>query len=319
MVKKDIKKHNLKLDAPHLILEWNYGKNVVLPEVIYKSSRFKVWWICSKGHEWEASIHARVFSNHGCPYCSNKLACSDNCLSAIHPEVAKEWNHEKNELKPIDVLPHTKKKVWWKCENGHEWRAWIGDRVGGTKCTQCTYGYTVRERDTIHSEDGLQKLCKVCNEWIDLSEFRIRGNNQKGYWENNVCKKCDAKLVKDYRLTDIGIAAEIVRRTKHTSKKESLPFDLDKDWVLDRLNKFEWKCELTELPLQRKRDSLDYKRTGFQWNSISIDRVIPINGYIKNNVRFILNQINVFRQDGGDERMYMLAEILLKNRKDKNE
>src|SRR5258708_1217581 len=158
-------KSNLKIDVPELCTEWNYNKNKLLPEDFYKSDSDKVWWVCSKNHEWEASIHARVFMNNGCPYCANKLACLDNCLETLCPELSKEWNCDKNELTPRDVLPNTKKKVWWKCVQGHEWKAWIGDRTHGTKCTQCEYGYVLRDRDAIYSLDGLQKCCKSCNEW----------------------------------------------------------------------------------------------------------------------------------------------------------
>lgn len=315
MVKRNLEKFNLKIDASEVCLEWNYIKNSSRPEDYYKSSHDKVWWICSKRHEWQASIHARVFMQSGCPYCTNKLACLDNCFATLYPELAKEWDYDKNELTPYDILPNTKKKIWWKCSNGHEWKAWIGDRSSGTKCTQCTYGYTIRDRDNIYSEDGYKKCCKICNEWFDLDKFRIRGNNQKGYWENNICQKCDSQLLKDYRLTDKGIAAEIVSRAKYVSKRELLPFDLDKTWVLDRLNKINWQCELTGLSMKKRRDNLAHRQTGFQWNSISIDKIVPNKGYVKSNVRFVLNQLNVFKQDGDDDRMYMLAEALLRNKK----
>lgn len=311
MNKINLLDHNLKIDCPKLSLEWNYSKNNSFPENYFKSSNVKVWWICDKNHEWEASIHARAIIGNGCPYCSNRKACKDNCLGTKFPHLVSEWDFSKNELTPYNVLPGTKKKVWWKCSNNHEWKAWIGDRANGTKCTQCAYGFSLRDRSEIYNLDGTEKYCRNCNQLFPLSEYRIKGNNQKGYWENNICKKCDSKLVKDYRLTDKGIAAEIVRRTKHFSKKESIPFDLDKEWVLDRLNKIDWKCELTGLSLKRRRDNLEHRCTGFQWDSISIDKIIPDKGYIKSNVRFILNQINLFKQDGTDDRMYMLAEALI--------
>ncbi len=315
MGKLNIKKSNLLLDAPELCKEWNYNKNKLSPDNFYKSSHIKVWWICEHKHEWEAAIHARFFIKNNCPYCANKIACIDNCLETHYVELSKEWNYSKNELTPGQVLPNTKKKVWWKCINGHEWRAWISDRVNGTKCTQCSYGYIVRDRKDIYNEDNTKKYCKICEKLFDLEEFRLRGNNQKGYWENNVCKNCDVKLVKDYRLTDNGIAASIVTRVKYISKKESIPFDLDKNWVLNKLNSIEWKCELTGLPMIRKRDNLQHSNTGFQWNAISIDKIKPELGYGKSNVRFILNQINCFKQDGNYDRLYFLAETLLKNRK----
>lgn len=150
---------------------------------------------------------------------------------------------------------------------------------------------------------------------LDVNLFRVREKRQgrgKGKFINNVCRRCEQKSVEDYRRTDRGIAAEIVRRTKHTCKKYSLPFDLDKDWVFDKLNAIEWKCELTNLPMSPKGFE---KCTGFKWDSISTDRIDPNGGYTKNNIRFILNQINVFRQNHSDEQMYMLAEALLNNRK----
>ena len=315
MKKRNLNERNLKQDVPELCLQWNYSKNTSVPENFYKSSPFKVWWICEKQHEWEASIRARALLKTNCPFCTNKKASKDNCLSSLYPEITLEWNYSKNTLLPTEVLPNTKKKVWWKCEKGHEWRAWIGDRVKGTKCTQCNYNFIIRDRRNIYNEDKTKKYCRQCNELFDLSCFRIKGNNSKGYWEDNICKTCDFKKVKDYRLTDKGIAAEIVRRTKYTSKKEGLSFDLDKEWVLNKLNSIDWKCELTGLLMVKKRDNLSHNNTGFQWNSISIDKIKPELGYTKQNVRFVLNQINCFKQDGDDDRLYMLAEALIKFRK----
>lgn len=38
---------------------------------------------------------------------------------------------------------------------------------------------------------------------------------------------------------------------------------------------------------------------------------LPNKGYTKNNVRFVLNQINAFKTDGDDDRMCMIAKALL--------
>lgn len=317
MVKRNLNERNLKIDAPKLCLEWNFTKNSSLPENFFKSSHTKVWWICHKKHEWEASIHARSITGSGCPYCSNRKACKDNCLNTKYPTLSLEWDFIKNDLTPNDVLPNSKKKVWWKCKNNHEWKAWISDRVNGTKCTQCAYGYSLRNREDIYNDDKTKKYCRHCNELLEISNYRLKGSNYKGYWENNSCRQCDSKLVKDYRLTDKGIAAEICRRIKNTCKKESIPFDLDKEWILNKLNSINWKCELTGFELKRRRDNLEHRQTGFQWDSISIDKIEPKLGYIKDNVRFVLNQINIFKQDGSDERMYQLAEALLSFKKGK--
>ena len=61
-----------------------------------------------------------------------------NDLETLNPTLAKEWNYEKNSgLKPEDVMPNSSKKVWWKCQNGHEWQATINNRSNGRGCPKC--------------------------------------------------------------------------------------------------------------------------------------------------------------------------------------
>ena len=52
------KENSLLVFNPALAKEWNYGKNGSLkPEHITASSNKKVWWICSNGHEWQATVY----------------------------------------------------------------------------------------------------------------------------------------------------------------------------------------------------------------------------------------------------------------------
>lgn len=174
-----------------------------------------------------------------------------------------------------------------------------------------------------YNEDRTKKICFHCKEMLDVSLFRVREKKSgrgKGKYINNTCKKCEAFLIDEYRATDKGIAAEIARRTKYVCKADNLPYDLDKDWILERLNEINWKCELTGLSMSPRKSALNREKpgTGFQWDSISVDRLDPKSGYIKSNIRFVLNQINVFRQDHTDDQMYMLAKALL-DYKDRDE
>ena len=53
-----------------------------------------------------------------------------NDLATKYPALAKEWDiHKNGELLPQMVSAGSGKKVWWKCENGHEWQATIASRV----------------------------------------------------------------------------------------------------------------------------------------------------------------------------------------------
>ncbi len=65
---------NLLKENKELIKEWNYEKNTDFDiDNITSGSSKKVWWICSKGHEWEAVVHTRT-KGVGCPYCAGKKA-----------------------------------------------------------------------------------------------------------------------------------------------------------------------------------------------------------------------------------------------------
>ena len=58
---------------PEISKEWHPKKNGDLkPSEMSSHSNKKVWWICSKGHEWQAIINNRTGKGSGCPYCSKR-------------------------------------------------------------------------------------------------------------------------------------------------------------------------------------------------------------------------------------------------------
>ena len=123
---------------PTLAKEWHPARNGSLtPGDVAAKTGKKVWWICSKGHEWEAIVSNRG-NGTGCPYCAGKAVSLDNCLQTINPTLAKEWHPARNgSLTPRDVTAKTGKKVWWICSKGHEWEAIVSNRSNGTGCPHC--------------------------------------------------------------------------------------------------------------------------------------------------------------------------------------
>ena len=131
--------NDLQTVNPTLAKEWNYGKNNGLtPADVTPNSNKKVWWMCSKGHEWESIVQNRN-KGKGCPYCAGqKVLKGFNDLQTVNPILEKEWNYEKNtDLTPMSVMPGSNKKVWWKCCKGHEWQATIHNRNKGSGCPIC--------------------------------------------------------------------------------------------------------------------------------------------------------------------------------------
>ncbi|MBO5395641.1 MAG: zinc-ribbon domain-containing protein [Clostridia bacterium] len=134
------KYNDLETKESNIVHEWHPTKNGNLkPDMITDGSRKAVWWLCEKGHEWQATVTDRV-RGRGCPICANQRMLSGyNDLETRHPLVAREWHPTKNgELTPYMIAPKSGKKVWWMCEKGHEWQALVSDRTNGIGCPICS-------------------------------------------------------------------------------------------------------------------------------------------------------------------------------------
>lgn len=133
--------NDLATQMPLLAAQWHPSKNGHLsPEDVVCGSSRKVWWQCSKGHEWEASISSRARGGTGCPVCTGKRVLSgENDLATIFPEIASQWDREKNEaMSPAQISPYSNRQVWWRCALGHSYRAAVGSRTnGGSGCPYC--------------------------------------------------------------------------------------------------------------------------------------------------------------------------------------
>lgn len=136
---------------PNLLPEISKNKNSDFdPTQVFPSNAKSIWWECSQGHEWQASINSRAISSSGCPYCraetwSRKrrgvkaiFVPGKDDLATRYPSLAQEWNFDLNErLTPADVRSSDKTLVWWDCPKGHAYQNSTWNRVIGSKCTIC--------------------------------------------------------------------------------------------------------------------------------------------------------------------------------------
>ena len=169
-----------------LVSEWNYDKNIgISPQDYSCGSNKKVWWICDKGHEWEALINNRN-KGRGCPYCSNRrVLIGYNDLQTVNPELVAEWDYEKNgNLVPQMFTQHSGKKIWWLCENGHSWEASIDNRSKGKGCPVC------KNKKTLSGYNDLQTVNPdLTSEWDYEKNGTLTpkdivvGSEQKVWWK----------------------------------------------------------------------------------------------------------------------------------------
>ena len=100
----------------------------------------RVWWRCAAGHEWQATVLSRTSGDSPCPICSgHKLLRGVNDLETLNPELAAEWASENAPLTPSDIAASSSRRVWWRCAEGHLWRASVAARSEEHKgCPYCS-------------------------------------------------------------------------------------------------------------------------------------------------------------------------------------
>ena len=111
------------------MLEFDFESNRTAgldPDKITAGSNKMVHWICTncpkgQAHLFVASPSNRLSLNRGCPYCASKKACICNSLQSLYPALAAEYDTARNGVGPEQVLPRSRKMVFWKDASGHSW------------------------------------------------------------------------------------------------------------------------------------------------------------------------------------------------------
>jgi hypothetical protein len=85
-------------------------------------------------------------------------ATQNSYFYLVNPNLIKEWHPTKNgNLNPRNVTIEHDTKVWWLCENSHEWEATVKERVEGKRCLVCA---TEIVKEKIHKNESFSKLQK---------------------------------------------------------------------------------------------------------------------------------------------------------------
>lgn len=125
---------------PHLSAEWAEQNGILTPDSVNEKSTRKVWWKCGIcGNEYKAVIKSRVRGLQ-CSVCAERTVMPGyNDLMTTDPQIAAEWNYEKNGSRmPQNTSRHSLYPVWWKGACGHEWKDKVANRtIEGAGCIYC--------------------------------------------------------------------------------------------------------------------------------------------------------------------------------------
>lgn len=223
----------LSLTHPEIASEWSERNYPHTPEQVTAGSHDRVWWKGkSCGHEWQTSVGNRCINGTGCPYCSSrKILKGFNDLKTRHPELVEEWSDRNGYLKPSEVGAFSRKKVWWKCKNGHEWQATVNSRSQGNGCRICSNKVVLAGFNDLASQRP-----DLAKEWSDknlpVTPDKVLWKKHASYWWK--CSSCGNEYeawlsVRIKRGTDCPFCAGYIVKQGYNDLSKTDP-EIAEEW-----------------------------------------------------------------------------------------
>lgn len=194
-------------------------------------------------------------------------------------------------------------------------------------CKVCNTGYSKRCKKCISEisankrkvkaekriEHGLQ-TCVKCDILKPLESYEKSTYLNTGV--QRVCNECKKQAKENYdekhkiesriyRKSFQGRINVILRTSRKAAKLRNIPFDLDSDWVKERLEV--GICEVSGL----KFDDTQVGHYHVHPFSVSIDKIDPLKGYTKDNCRLVCWIVNVAKQTWNDETVFKMCKAVV--------
>lgn len=192
--KQFMKKHHsasLATKYPYLAKEWMTEKNdKITPDMVTSSSTMNAWWKGPCGHTWQAKVYSRI-KGSGCPYCSEpakKVLTGFNDLATKYPEIAKEWDVEKNSIKPSEVLPGSNHKYWWICPICNKsYLTSPSHRKSGSSCPKCGHKRTNESKNRRVKNLDTNEVFKSMSEAVEKYNLQLSNLTKCCKGQRNTC------------------------------------------------------------------------------------------------------------------------------------
>ncbi|MFI3227996.1 MAG: zinc-ribbon domain-containing protein [Clostridia bacterium] len=185
-----LKEHCIENKLLALLYEWSEKNGDLQPSNILTTSNAKVWWSCSCGNEWRATIQNRI-NGQGCPLCQPKDAILPSKKPPRKDLTGKRFGR-------LVVLEHAgiKRESIWKCrcDCGNEVLVRNTNLVN-KKTTSCGCKRTeVRRqnfRENIHFVDGtcIEKIVAKNTNKNNTSGFRGVSKRENGNFRVSITFK----------------------------------------------------------------------------------------------------------------------------------
>ena len=206
-----------------------------------------------------------------------KISLHDYCLEHDRKELLQEWAFDKNgELRPETVSYGSKKKIWWRCEKGHEWDAAVFYRtIKGNGCPVCD------KKAIIAGENDLATTHPaVAEQWHptkngDLTPSQVASGSHRRVWwrckdghewlaqinsrgvDGNDCPYCSHRIVSTGETDLATLYPEIL---EEWAWDKNAPLKPDQVTALSN-KKAWWRCKL-----------------GHEWSAVIASRTVEGKG-----------------------------------------
>jgi len=135
----------------------------------------------------------------GCSYCAHVVSphhsnvLKEKSFGFLYPEIALDWDYEKNDKTPFDCYPKSNLSYYWKCHIcGYEWTSKLYNRTKKKKssinCPNCFISNQLKESGILG-----ELYPELMKEWdfeknIGIDPYRLTpGSNRRAFW---ICSKC---------------------------------------------------------------------------------------------------------------------------------
>lgn len=130
---------------------------------LFVNSKKEINWKCERGHTFKEKVNVMYSRKNKCFFCTGRqIWPGENDLQTLYPEIAKEFDVEKNGITPDHISPRDTKKYFWTCENKHpSFEQSVGHRV--TRKNVCPY---CSGRKAVSGINDLETLYpEIASEW----------------------------------------------------------------------------------------------------------------------------------------------------------
>jgi hypothetical protein len=145
----------------------------------YINNHTKMWWECSKGHRWEATL-ANIKIGTWCPECAG--------IKKLSLDVANETAIKMGGKCLSDKYINSETKMTWECACGHIWQAKLGHIRQGHWCPKCGSLETAKKSNKAcilkHWKTGSEIVCVASYEKAVVEYFN---SNRIDYmWQHKI-------------------------------------------------------------------------------------------------------------------------------------